>query len=153
MNMRQARRARRWRRCSSLGACSTAGGTASSAPSPAAAAAGASRRSARTRRARARPRSTSTRACRDRAPNTEQTNTLVEQIKQTLDGQKIGNFTIKYTDLDDSSAANNGDWDGTVEQRERQQGRGRSRRDGLHRHVQLGRRQAVDPDPQRRPAS
>ena len=48
--------------------------------------------------------------------NTEQTNTLVEQIKQTLDGQKIGNFTIKYTDLDDSSAANNGDWDGAVEQ-------------------------------------
>src|SRR3954468_18145199 len=42
--------------------------------------------------------------------NTEQTNTLVEQIRQTLDGQKIGNFTIKYTDLDDSSAANNGDW-------------------------------------------
>lgn len=48
--------------------------------------------------------------------NTEQTNTLVEQIKQTLDGQKIGNFTIKYFDLDDSSAANNGDWDGAVEQ-------------------------------------
>jgi branched-chain amino acid transport system substrate-binding protein len=48
--------------------------------------------------------------------NTEQTNTLVEQIKAVLDGQKIGNFTIKYTDLDDSSAANNGDWDGTVEQ-------------------------------------
>jgi branched-chain amino acid transport system substrate-binding protein len=48
--------------------------------------------------------------------NTEQTNTLVEQIKQVLDGQKIGNFTIKYTDLDDSSAANNGDWDGAVEQ-------------------------------------
>lgn len=48
--------------------------------------------------------------------NTEQTNTLVEQIKNTLDGQKIGNFTIKYFDLDDSSAANNGDWDGAVEQ-------------------------------------
>ena len=48
--------------------------------------------------------------------NTEQTNTLVEQIKQTLDGQKVGNFTIKYFDLDDSSAANNGDWDGAVEQ-------------------------------------
>jgi branched-chain amino acid transport system substrate-binding protein len=48
--------------------------------------------------------------------NTEQTNTLVEQIKNTLDGQKVGNFTIKYTDLDDSSAANNGDWDGAVEQ-------------------------------------
>ena len=48
--------------------------------------------------------------------NTEQTNTLVEQIKQVLDGQKIGNFTIKYIDLDDSSAANNGDWDGAVEQ-------------------------------------
>ncbi len=48
--------------------------------------------------------------------NTEQTNTLVEQIKTILDGQKVGNFTIKYTDLDDSSAANNGDWDGAVEQ-------------------------------------
>ena len=48
--------------------------------------------------------------------NTEQTNTLVEQIKNTLDGQKIGDFTIKYFDLDDSSAANNGDWDGAVEQ-------------------------------------
>jgi branched-chain amino acid transport system substrate-binding protein len=48
--------------------------------------------------------------------NTEQTNTLVEQIKKTLDGQKVGNFTIKYFDLDDSSAANNGDWDGAVEQ-------------------------------------
>ena len=33
--------------------------------------------------------------------NTEQTNTLVEQIKNTLDGQKVGNFTIKYFDLDD----------------------------------------------------
>jgi branched-chain amino acid transport system substrate-binding protein len=48
--------------------------------------------------------------------NTEQTNTLVEQIKLILDGQKIGNFTVKYFDLDDSSAANNGDWDGAVEQ-------------------------------------
>jgi branched-chain amino acid transport system substrate-binding protein len=48
--------------------------------------------------------------------NTEQTNTLVEQIKNILDGQKIGNFTVKYFDLDDSSAANNGDWDGAVEQ-------------------------------------
>jgi branched-chain amino acid transport system substrate-binding protein len=47
--------------------------------------------------------------------NTEQTNTLVEQIKKTVDGQKIGNFTIKYFDLDDSSAAKNGDWDGAVE--------------------------------------
>src|SRR5207249_7966583 len=48
--------------------------------------------------------------------NTEQTNTLVEQIKSVIDGKKIGNLTIKYFDLDDSSAANNGDWDGTVEQ-------------------------------------
>jgi branched-chain amino acid transport system substrate-binding protein len=48
--------------------------------------------------------------------NTEQTNTLVEQIRNTLEGKKIGNFTIKYFDLDDSSAANNGDWDGAVEQ-------------------------------------
>jgi branched-chain amino acid transport system substrate-binding protein len=48
--------------------------------------------------------------------NTEQTDTLVEQIKSILDGQKVGNFTIKYTDLDDSSAAAGGDWDGAVEQ-------------------------------------
>jgi len=47
--------------------------------------------------------------------NTEQTNTLVEQIKKVVEGQKIGDFTIKYFDLDDSSAANNGDWDGAVE--------------------------------------
>ena len=73
-------------------------------------------RSARTRRARARPRSTSTRACRARARTPSRPTRLVEQIKATLDGQKIGNFTIKYIDLDDSSAANNGDWDGAVEQ-------------------------------------
>jgi branched-chain amino acid transport system substrate-binding protein len=48
--------------------------------------------------------------------NTEQTDTLVEQIRNTLDGQKVGNFTIKYTDLDDSSAAAGGDWDGAVAQ-------------------------------------
>lgn len=48
--------------------------------------------------------------------NTEQTDTLVEEIKEILDGQKVGNFTIKYTDLDDSSAAKGGDWDGAVEQ-------------------------------------
>jgi len=47
--------------------------------------------------------------------NTPQTTAMVEQIKATLDGQKIGNFTIKYTSLDDSSAAKGGDWDGTVE--------------------------------------
>jgi branched-chain amino acid transport system substrate-binding protein len=97
-----------------LAACSS-GGTASTAPGGSAAAGG------------------QPAACKDKkgtssseihvysslprqGSNTEQTNTLVEQIKQTLDGQKIGNFTIKYTDLDDSSAANNGDWDGAVEQ-------------------------------------
>ena len=48
--------------------------------------------------------------------NTEQTDTLVEQIRATLEGKKVGNFTIKYVDLDDSSAANNGDWDGAVAQ-------------------------------------
>ena len=49
------------------------------------------------------------------APTPPQTTSIVEQIKATLDGQKVGNFTIKYTSLDDSSAAKNGDWDGTVE--------------------------------------
>jgi branched-chain amino acid transport system substrate-binding protein len=48
--------------------------------------------------------------------NTEQTVPMTEQIKATLDGQKIGDFTIKYTSLDDSSAAQNGNWDGAVEQ-------------------------------------
>lgn len=48
--------------------------------------------------------------------NTAQTNALVESIKETLDGKQVGDFTIRYTDLDDSSAANNGDWDGAVAQ-------------------------------------
>jgi branched-chain amino acid transport system substrate-binding protein len=48
--------------------------------------------------------------------NTEQTDTLVEQIRNTLEGKKVGNFTIEYKDLDDSSAAQNGDWDGAVAQ-------------------------------------
>jgi branched-chain amino acid transport system substrate-binding protein len=48
--------------------------------------------------------------------NTAQTNALVESIKQILDGQVVGGFTIKYTDLDDSSAAAGGDWDGAVAQ-------------------------------------
>ncbi|MFP5341935.1 MAG: branched-chain amino acid ABC transporter substrate-binding protein [Candidatus Limnocylindria bacterium] len=48
--------------------------------------------------------------------NTAQTDALVESIREILDGKKVGDFTIKYTDLDDSSAANNGDWDGAVAQ-------------------------------------
>ena len=48
--------------------------------------------------------------------NTPQTSAMVSEIKTVLDGKKVGNFTIKYTSLDDSSAANNGDWDGAVEQ-------------------------------------
>lgn len=45
-----------------------------------------------------------------------QSTSIVNAIKETLDGQKIGNFTIKYISLDDASAAKNGDWDGAVEQ-------------------------------------
>jgi branched-chain amino acid transport system substrate-binding protein len=48
--------------------------------------------------------------------NTEQTDTLVEQIRNTLEGEKVGNYTIEYHDLDDSSAAAGGDWDGAVAQ-------------------------------------
>ncbi|MEK6721578.1 MAG: branched-chain amino acid ABC transporter substrate-binding protein [Chloroflexota bacterium] len=48
--------------------------------------------------------------------NTASTDALVESIRGLLDGKKVGDFTIKYTDLDDSSAANNGDWDGAVAQ-------------------------------------
>lgn len=45
-----------------------------------------------------------------------QSTAIQNELKAVLDGQKIGNFTIKYTSLDDSSAAKGGDWDGTVEQ-------------------------------------
>ncbi len=45
-----------------------------------------------------------------------QTSTIVAEVKAVLDGQKVGNFTIKVISLDDASAANKGDWDGTVEQ-------------------------------------
>ena len=48
--------------------------------------------------------------------NAAQTDALVASIREILDGKKVGDFTIKYTDLDDSSAANNGDWDGAVAQ-------------------------------------
>jgi branched-chain amino acid transport system substrate-binding protein len=48
--------------------------------------------------------------------NTEQTDTLVEQIRNTIEGKKVGNYTISYVDLDDSSAAAGGDWDGAVAQ-------------------------------------
>jgi branched-chain amino acid transport system substrate-binding protein len=45
-----------------------------------------------------------------------QSTAIVNELKAVLDGQKIGNFTIKYTSLDDASAAKGGDWDGAVEQ-------------------------------------
>jgi branched-chain amino acid transport system substrate-binding protein len=48
--------------------------------------------------------------------NTAQTDALVESIREILDGKTVGDFTIKYTDLDDSSAAAGGDWDGAVAQ-------------------------------------
>ena len=48
--------------------------------------------------------------------NTAQTNALVESIREHLDGKTVGNATIRYTDLDDSSAAQGGDWDGAVAQ-------------------------------------
>jgi branched-chain amino acid transport system substrate-binding protein len=41
---------------------------------------------------------------------------MVESIKEIIDGTQVGDFTIKYTDLDDSSAAAGGDWDGAVAQ-------------------------------------
>lgn len=45
-----------------------------------------------------------------------QSTAIVNELKAVLDGKKIGNFTIKYTSLDDASAAKGGDWDGAVEQ-------------------------------------
>jgi branched-chain amino acid transport system substrate-binding protein len=97
-----------------VGACNT-GGTASSAPSGSAAAGG-QPEVCKNKKGTSTTEIHVYSSLPRQGTNTEQTNTLVEQIKQTLDGQKVGNFTIKYFDLDDSSAANNGDWDGTVEQ-------------------------------------
>ena len=45
-----------------------------------------------------------------------QSTSIVNELKPLLDGAKVGNFTIKYTSLDDASPAKGGDWDGTVEQ-------------------------------------
>jgi len=45
-----------------------------------------------------------------------QSTAISDELKAVLDGQKVGNFTIKYTSLDDASAAKGGDWDGAVEQ-------------------------------------
>ena len=45
-----------------------------------------------------------------------QSQSIEAELKAVLDGAKVGNFTIKYTSLDDASAAKGGDWDGAVEQ-------------------------------------
>ncbi|MCC6627013.1 MAG: branched-chain amino acid ABC transporter substrate-binding protein [Chloroflexi bacterium] len=49
--------------------------------------------------------------------NKGQTDSATNAIKMVLKeaGNKVGNFTIEYLDWDDSSAANNGNWDGNVE--------------------------------------
>jgi branched-chain amino acid transport system substrate-binding protein len=98
-----------------LAACNT-GGTSSAAPSGSGIASGAQPAACKDKKGTSSTEIHVYSSLPRQGSNTEQTNTLVEQIKATLDGQKIGNFTIKYTDLDDSSAANNGDWDGAVEQ-------------------------------------
>ena len=108
-------RARGRRRCSSFGACSSNPPAGSAAP-------GGSGGAATQPEACKNKKGTSTTEIHvysslpRQGTNTEQTDTLVEQIKATLDGKKVGDFTIKYFDLDDSSAAKNGDWDGAVEQ-------------------------------------
>ena len=98
-----------------LAACNT-GGTSSAAPSGSGTAAGGQPAACKDKKGTSSSEIHVYSSLPRQGTNTEQTNTLVEQIKQVLDGQKIGDFTIKYTDLDDSSAANNGDWDGAVEQ-------------------------------------
>ena len=98
-----------------LAACNT-GGTSSAAPSGSGTAAGGQPAACKDKKGTSSTEIHVYSSLPRQGTNTEQTNTLVEQIKQVLDGQKIGNFTIKYFDLDDSSAANNGDWDGAVEQ-------------------------------------
>src|SRR3954454_18202117 len=100
-------------------ACSS-GGTGSAAPSGAAASGGAAANNKDKVCANKVGKSTSEIHVYSSLPlegtSLPQSTSIVNAIKETLDGQKIGNFTIKYTDLDDSSAANNGDWDGAVEQ-------------------------------------
>src|SRR5918994_679025 len=99
-----------------LAACNTGGTPASAGPSGSGTASGAQPEVCKNKKGSSSDTINVYSSLPRQGTNTEQTNTLVEQIKTVLDGQKIGNFTIKYFDLDDSSAANNGDWDGAVEQ-------------------------------------
>ncbi len=98
-----------------LAACNT-GGTSSAAPSGSGSASGAQPEACKNKKGTSSSEIHVYSSLPRQGTNTEQTNTLVEQFKAVLDGQKVGNFTIKYTDLDDSSAAKNGDWDGAVVQ-------------------------------------
>ena len=79
-----------------------------------------------------------------------QSTSIVNEIKALLDGQKVGNFTIKYTEPRRRLGRQERRLGRRGRAGERQHGRQRPRRDGLHRHLQLGRSEAVDPDPERR---
>ncbi|MFL5714009.1 MAG: branched-chain amino acid ABC transporter substrate-binding protein [Chloroflexota bacterium] len=100
-------------------ACSS-GGTGSAAPSGAAASGGAAANNKDKVCANKVGKSTSEIHVYSSLPlegtSLPQSTAIVNAIKETLDGKKVGNFTIKYTSLDDASAAKNGDWDGAVEQ-------------------------------------
>ena len=101
-------------------ACSSGGG-ASTAPSAAGGSPASAARAARPRPAPTRSASSSTEihvysSLPLEGTSLPQSTAIQDEIKATLDGQKIGNFTIKYTSLDDASAAKDGDWDPTVEQ-------------------------------------
>ena len=79
-----------------------------------------------------------------------QSEDVIKGIKLALKqkGGKCGDFTIKYTSLDDATAAA-GKWEAGADVGQRPQGRAGRQRDRLHRRVQLGRVGDLDPDHQR----
>ena len=82
--------------------------------------------------------------------NTAQTERARRVDQGDLDGKTVGDFTIKYTDLDDSSAANNGDWDGAVAQQNATTAASDPDAMVFIGHFNSGAAKLTDPDPQRR---
>ena len=95
-------------------------------------------------------RSRSGRPCRARArtrPRRTRSSTP-STWRSKRSGGVVGGYTIVYKDVDDSTAAA-GKWDEATEIKNANDAVANDSRRGLHRHVQLRRGEAVDPDPLR----
>ncbi len=79
-----------------------------------------------------------------------QTDTMANAIKMALEerGGVVAGYNVTYKDVDDSTAAA-GKWDEQTEIKNANDAVANDKRRGLHRHAELGRGQAVDPDPLR----